>query len=195
MTDKNTSTTHSFYSDNITFLSGFDAPQGAVRLLSAADMIEACDIFLGLSKCHTPDRWPRSMKDRKEIARQLNWKLPAAWKPRSEWRDLVENALTQMRMRYLDEYIPETYEWQTWKELETDLYVSARCTRQTIELYRSGNPKHIQLPTSVFLVPASLNEFLSSIIVGSVYPTWLAEIDAALTPGCCNGIYPKYQQL
>ncbi|CAI2439857.1 hypothetical protein [Serratia proteamaculans] len=195
MTGKEQSPTHSFYSENISFLSGFEVSQEPVRLLPAADMIEACDIFLGLSQCHTPERWPRAKEDRREIARQVSWNLPSAWKPRSEWQDWVQKALDQIRQRYLVEYMPDTYEWQSWKEMETDLYVSVRCARQTIELFRSGNPNHLQMPTTVFLVPATLNGFFSSIIAGSVQPAWIAHMDAALTPGCCNGIYPKYQHL
>lgn len=193
MTDNEHSPTLSFYSDNINFLSGFEAPQEPVRLLSATDMMEACDIFLGLTKCHTPERWPRSKEDRVEIARQISWNLPPTWKPQSEWEGLARKALNHIQQRYLEGAMPATYEWQRWKEMETDLYVSVRCTRQTVELYKSGNPKYLPMQTSVFLVPATINGLFSSIIAGKVHPIWMANIDAAMTPGCCNGIYPKYK--
>ncbi|MFP1734044.1 hypothetical protein ACLEC1_14710 [Lonsdalea quercina] len=182
----------SVYTDNLKFFSSLDAPQGDLKLLSARDMFDACEAFLCVTRSYIDERRPRLISDRSALARLIETSFPRAWKPHEEWKGRVQLALENTRRRFEKSHISALDEWQTWEELETDIHISVQCSRKTVELFSSGDAQFLPMPTSVFLVPARMDLFLCSLISGHITPTWAGTVDAALTPGCCFGIYPKY---
>ncbi|MDE9494718.1 hypothetical protein KKJ09_14295 [Xenorhabdus bovienii] len=181
-----------YYSDRINFLPCSDALQGEVRFLSARDMYDACDAFLAVTTCHIEHRWLPSKEHRKHLAQQLKSYMPPDWKPYGEWKGLVQHALDIAYQHAPRFRISEWDERDIRAELLTNIHISARATRKTVELFDCGDPKLLPVGTNVFAVSAQLNEFLASVIAGAVNPVWMATVDSEWTPGCRNGIHPQY---
>ena len=174
--------TQNRYVDLITKVSAFEANKEPKKIISASDMLRICDCFLAETQCHIKDRLPLAIADRRELGRKIEWKCPHSWKPRAEWLIHVRHALQISNQRYLDTPISPLDGWQTWEELETDIHVSARCTRQSVEFYRTGDPRHLPMPTDLFAVPENFSKFLGSILSGDIHPGWMWHADAAITP-------------
>ncbi|EPF6161309.1 hypothetical protein MWS90_003212 [Citrobacter sedlakii] len=176
-------------------MTAFDATKESLKIISASDMLSICDNFLSETQCHISERLPLSKAGRRELARKIEWNCPNAWKPREEWSTHVQHALKILNSRFLEIPISQRDDWQTWEELSTDIHVSARCTRQAVEFYRAGNPQHLPLKADLFAVPEVFSKFLASILSGDIHPVWMWHADAADTPECHDGLYPKYASL
>ncbi|EHZ1489241.1 hypothetical protein K5J06_000857 [Salmonella enterica] len=183
------------YVDLITEVTAFEATKEPMKIISASDMLGICDASLAETQCRIADRLPLSIAGRRELGRKIELNCPHSWKPREEWSTHVRHALQILNRRYLDIPISPLDDWQTWEELSTDIHVSARCARQTVEFYRSGNPQHLPMQTELFAVPEVFSKFLASILSGDIYPVWMWHADAAKTPRCLDGLYPKYTPL
>ncbi|WP_180349594.1 hypothetical protein [Klebsiella spallanzanii] len=181
------------YVDLITEVTAFEATKEPMKIISASDMLGICDAFLGETQCHISDRIPLSVAGRRELGRKIEWNCPHSWKPHEEWSIHVRHVLKILSRRYLDIPVSQQDDWQTWEELSTDIHVSVRCSRQTVEFYRSGNPQHLPLATELFAVPEDFSKFLASIVSGDIYPVWMWHADASKTPRCFDGLYPKYR--
>ncbi|HKN04051.1 MAG TPA: hypothetical protein VJY31_08915 [Buttiauxella sp.] len=183
------------YIDSLKEISAFEATKEPLRIVSAADMTDACDLFLAGTRCHIPDRLPREKGDRRELGRKVEWNLPKDWKPRAEWKEHVQHALQILNQRTLDNRISELDEWPTWAELETDIHIAVRCSRKTVEFYHRGDLAHLPHKTDLFAVPTDFSKFLGSVIAGDIQPVWMWSVDAARTPKCYDGYSPRYQPL
>ncbi len=184
------------YVYSITEMSAFEITKEPMRIISAVDMLGMCSAFLDATQCHTSGRWPLSKESRRELGRKIEWNCPQDWKAREEWSGHVRNALQILSQRDQTIRISQQDQWQTWEELETDIHISARCSRQTVEFYRAGNPQHLPNSAELFAVPVNFSKFVSSILSGDIRPVWTVwHADAASMPGCCDGIYPRYAPL
>ncbi|MGJ0629380.1 hypothetical protein [Xenorhabdus bovienii] len=109
-----------------------------------------------------------------------------------KWKGLVQHALDIACQHAPRFRISEWDERDTRAELLTNIHISTRATRKTVELFDCGDPKLLPVGTNVFAVSAQLNEFLASVIAGAVNPVWMATVDSEWTPGCRNGTHPQY---
>lgn len=183
------------YVELITQVTAFDATKEPLRIISAVDMLGMCNAFLGATRCHISDRLPLSKESRRELGRKVEWNIPTAGIVREEWSVHVQNALQILSRRDRTNQISPLDQWQTWEDLETDIHIAVRCTRLAVEFYRSGDPQHLPLKTELFAVPEAFPKFVSSIISGEVRPVWMWDADAAKTPKCADGFYPRYALL
>jgi len=186
--------TEQLYVDLVMQMTAFDATKEPLRFISAVDMLGMCSAFLDATQCHIPDRQPLSKESRRELARKVEWNIPTAGIKREEWSKHVRNALQILNQRDQTNRRSPLDQWGSWEDLETDIHIAVRCTRLTVELYRSGDPKHLPLKTELFAVPEPFPKFVASIISGDVRPVWMWDVDAAKTPGCADGLYPRYAQ-
>ncbi|MGY2799269.1 hypothetical protein ACVWV0_003445 [Ewingella americana] len=179
------------YESQIEILKGADISAQRFRLASAQEMIIACEELMNQTKCCIADRLPRAKEERNELARLVSSGLSREWKSYVEWSKSIQHALQNARQQRLRSHITELDEWHTWAEQETDIHISAKCSRETILLFLNDR-LHVPANTSVFAVPADWCDFVGSLISGEIRPAVVACVDATKAPACHDGMYPKY---
>ncbi len=181
------------YSDKelINFSPSVCVPRGEVKLLSASEMYEVCDIFLNAASCKIENRWPPSINYRNELARRLQWNCSTAWRACAEWKGLIQPALQKILQQDNYTHIHELTYWGSRAELETDIHNAALVTRRTVSFFASGNSKHLPKRTDVFAVPTRMNEFFGSVLAGRVSPVWMTTVDVERTTWLHDHLYPE----
>ncbi|EKN5075361.1 TPA: hypothetical protein ACMY33_003679 [Yersinia enterocolitica] len=179
------------YTDNLKFLVDMDTKPKTFMLAPAHRLIEACEVLVQCAPLRVKERWPLSKDDRRSLARQMECNLPKVPPPREQWKEVIQHAL---QIVYQQIPKPQRFVWEKTgylAELETDIHVSVDCTLQTVRFFYNDRI-HLPLNTSVFLVSPDWNEFVSSLIAGDLNPAWVASVDAAKTPECIQGQFPRY---
>ncbi len=180
-----------YYTDKITFLADSDVQSQTFMLRPASDLLRDCDLLLQCAGRHLEDRWPLLKVNRRELARQTEWRLPKSTPPSGEWKAVIQRALQIENPPHLPPHISELERRGLLAERETDIHNAVDCSRQAVDFF-CNDRKHLPMNTTVFLVSSAWGAYIASLIAGDLNPAWIAPIDAAQIPECIHGQFPRY---
>lgn len=180
------------YDRYINILPASSAPKGEVRLLSADEMLDICNIFLGSIQNYFEARWLPTKECRIELGKFVERNFLDKWDSNSKWKELIEHGLESMIHGRDHLRMAEWEHWDTLKQLESDMYLSIQASYKAINLFRLGDPQYLPMATDVFVVPAQWNKFLGTLMSGDIYPAWIARVDSSSVPEIIDDTYPQY---
>ncbi|MEQ4672197.1 hypothetical protein AB7W30_19510 [Providencia manganoxydans] len=180
------------YDRHLNILPADSAPLGEVRLLSAREMLDVCEVFLGSLQNHMPARLLPTKEYRNVLGQRMEWTYADEWIAQYLWKELIENGLQEIIHNRNTLHMAEWEYWDSLKQLESDMYLSIQASYKAIKLFQLGDPQYLPMATNVFVVPIQWNKFLSTLMTGDIYPAWIAKVDSSSIPEIEDGIYPKY---
>ncbi|EPK3354429.1 hypothetical protein JAG45_000134 [Providencia rettgeri] len=180
------------YDRHLNILPAESAPLGEVRFVSAREILDTCEVFLGSIKNHMEARLLPTKEYRNVLKQRMEWTYTDKWVAREKQKELIEHGLEKIIHGRSNLYMAEWEYWDSLKQLESDMYLAIQASYKAVNLFRFGDPKYLPMATDVFVVPTQWNKFLGSLMSGEIYPAWVAKVDSSSVPEIEDGIYPKY---